>query len=134
MSKSDASNKGRIELTDSADEIRNKIRKAITDHMSSISYDPDNRPGVSNLVEIYSGVCDQFPEDIVESAILMDTAEFKETVADAVVEVVNPIREEILRLKQDVDYLEKVLDDGADKAKDIAETNLNQVKKLVGLS
>ena len=67
MSKSDKNLKSRIELTDTADSIQLKIQKAVTDFTPSISYDPETRPGVSNLVEIHAAVTGRTPQEVVES-------------------------------------------------------------------
>lgn len=73
MSKSDPDPKNRVCLTDTSDEISSKIRKAVTDFTSQITYDPEKRPGVSNLIHIHSIITGKSPEDICEEARNLDT-------------------------------------------------------------
>lgn len=85
MSKSDPSAMSRIELTDSADEIRKKIMKATTDAINGISYDKQARPGVANLLSIFSAVTDQSVDALAAEYANSQTGAFKKSVADAVV-------------------------------------------------
>lgn len=73
MSKSDKDNKSRIEITDSADEIIKKIKRAVTDFESKVYYDADNRPGVSNLIGIHSLISDKTHEQIAQEYSNLDT-------------------------------------------------------------
>ncbi|CAB0008911.1 unnamed protein product, partial [Nesidiocoris tenuis] len=73
MSKSHPDQKSRIEITDSPDEIRSKIKKALTDFTSEVEYDPENRPGVSNLIDIHSLATNKNRTDIVREAAGLDT-------------------------------------------------------------
>ncbi|XP_071800920.1 tryptophan--tRNA ligase, mitochondrial-like [Asterias amurensis] len=133
MSKSEPNPKSRIELTDSKDDITKKFKKAKTDFTGAVTFDPVNRPGVSNLVAIHAAMKDVSPEEICEEAIGLQTAEYKFVVAKAVNSKLAPIRERIFELKEDPSYIENVLKIGAERASVIAEQTYNEVKKLVGL-
>lgn len=133
MSKSDINVKGSINLSDSADQIRDKIKKALTDFTSDISYNPQMRPGVSNLINILALVTDKDVEKVVEEANTLDTARFKERVAEAVIEHLRPIREKIdvhLTNRSELTYM---LEIGADKARNTAEKTMSDVKQRLGL-
>ncbi|XP_035686296.1 tryptophan--tRNA ligase, mitochondrial-like [Branchiostoma floridae] len=134
MSKSEADPKSRIDLTDPPDVVREKMKKAITDFNSSVTYDPDTRPGVSNLVRIHSACTGLSYDEICRQNEGIETAKYKFVVADAVIAKMDPIRTEILRLQKDRGFLEGVLREGARKARDIAEKTYSDVKKLVGFS
>lgn len=77
MSKSDPDVKSRVLLEDSDDEIRRKIRKAVTDFTPQVTFDPAARPGVSNLVTLHCLATDRLPEEAVEEADGLTTAQYK---------------------------------------------------------
>ncbi|XP_025098211.1 tryptophan--tRNA ligase, mitochondrial-like [Pomacea canaliculata] len=135
MSKSDPNPLSRIELTDSPKDITEKIKKAVTDFTSEVSYDPDRRPGVSNLIDIHMGVTELCAEEICENAFLnaLTTAMYKATVAEAVIEHLKPISDSIQRLKNDPGHLEKVLKTGQERAQAIAQDTIMEVKQAMGL-
>ncbi|ESP01075.1 hypothetical protein LOTGIDRAFT_200474 [Lottia gigantea] len=134
MSKSEINPMGRIDLTDEPDQIREKIKKAVTDSTSEITYDPENRPGVANLIEIHEALTGDFAEDICETAMLesMDTHKYKLLLTDIVIEKLKPIREEFFRLQKDRHHLDTVLEKGRLNASEIAEVTYKEVTKLVG--
>ncbi|KAL3883178.1 hypothetical protein ACJMK2_029469 [Sinanodonta woodiana] len=134
MSKSEANHMGRIELTDSSDEIHEKIKKSVTDFTPHISYDPDQRPGVSNLIQIHAALTGQTCEQIVQENAGLDKVAYKSRLAEIVNETLAPIRTETARLLQDKHYISTVLDQGRDKANLIASKTYSQVKGLVGFS
>lgn len=134
MSKSDISDMSRINLTDSPALIKKKIMKATTDSVTGVSYDPEVRPGISNLVSIYSAVKEISTENALEKcAHITSTKEFKETVAEAVIERLQPIQTELARLQADQGYVKQVLDQGANKAEEVANKTMEEVYKAVGL-
>ncbi|XP_020801827.1 tryptophan--tRNA ligase, mitochondrial isoform X2 [Drosophila serrata] len=131
MSKSNLN--GIINLTDSPDLIKKKINSAVTDFASDISYSPGKRPGVSNLISIHSQVTGQTIKSVVDEASTLDTAKYKERVAEAVIEHLTPIRELIhyhLSKRKEVIYLLEV---GASKARQQAQQTLIDVKQRLGL-
>ncbi|XP_059530051.1 tryptophan--tRNA ligase, mitochondrial isoform X2 [Myotis daubentonii] len=132
MSKSDPDRLATVRITDSPEEIVQKFRKAVTDFTSEVTYDPAHREGVSNLVAIHSAVTGLPVEEVVRQSAGLDTAHYKLLVADAVIEKFAPIKSEIEKLKMDKDHLEKVLQMGSARAKELAYPVCQEVKKLVG--
>ncbi|XP_063070643.1 tryptophan--tRNA ligase, mitochondrial isoform X1 [Engraulis encrasicolus] len=132
MSKSDPQKLATVSLTDSPDDVALKIRRAVTDFTSEVTYDPEARPGVSNLVSIHAAVSGLSVEEVVRQAEGVDTGRYKQVVADAVVERLEPIRTEIQRLRDDRAHLEDVLQRGAQKARELASPVLKEVRQRVG--
>ncbi|XP_045220620.1 tryptophan--tRNA ligase, mitochondrial isoform X3 [Macaca fascicularis] len=132
MSKSDPDKLATVRITDSPEEIVQKFRKAVTDFTSEVTYDPAGRAGVSNMVAVHAAVTGLSVEEVVRRSAGMDTAHYKLAVADAVIEKFAPIKREIEKLKLDKDHLEKVLQIGSAKAKELAYPVCQEVKKLVG--
>lgn len=133
MSKSDSDPKSRIEITDTKEDIAFKLKKAVTDFTSAVTYDPENRPGVSNLVDIHAAATGQRPEDIPDQVTGMTTAEYKMVVAAAVNSRLETVRDKYLKLIEDKSFLRDVLNTGATKAKLVAEETCSDVKRCVGL-
>ncbi|KAJ7317656.1 hypothetical protein JRQ81_003818 [Phrynocephalus forsythii] len=133
MSKSDHQELATVFLTDRPEDIQQKFRKAVTDFTSEVTFDPEKRPGVSNLVTIHSAVTGLSEEEVVHQSAGLDTAHYKARVAEAVIEKLAPIRNEFKRLKEDTPYLEEVLRTGAEKARELASPVYGEIKKLVGL-
>lgn len=132
MSKSEPNAKSRIEITDSSDEIREKMKKAVTDCRSEITFEPESRPGVSNLVLIYSIISGLTPEEVCQQNSGIDTGKFKLILSDLIAEHLKPIREETLRLLSEELYLEQVLSAGRARAHEIAEQTMNEVYDAIG--
>ncbi|KAM7357691.1 tryptophanyl-tRNA synthetase, mitochondrial [Cochliomyia hominivorax] len=133
MSKSDPDTKATISIRDEPDVIVEKIKKAVTDFTSDVTYDPLNRLGVSNLVAIHSLVSGSSIEQIIEEAKSLDTGRYKLRVAEAVVEHLKPIKAKIdthLERKNDLIYM---LERGAEKAREQAQETLEDVKQKMGL-
>ncbi|XP_015603926.1 tryptophan--tRNA ligase, mitochondrial isoform X2 [Cephus cinctus] len=133
MSKSSNDPKSRLELTDEPRVLLNKIKKAVTDFTSTVTFEPETRPGVSNLIAIHSLLSGKSPEEICKEAENVDTGEYKFVVADVVIEKLTPIRERINQLIKEPQYLEKVLSDGAERATSIAVNTWLEVRNKVGL-
>lgn len=134
MSKSDNQEASRINLTDSPDELRKKIRKAVTDSTGRITYDPIERPGVSNLVSIYAALADLSHDEVCERYADKQTVDMKNDLSEVVVEKLGPISENIHRLERDIGYVDQVLREGADKARTLAEENMKGIMKLMGVA
>ncbi|XP_022178387.1 tryptophan--tRNA ligase, mitochondrial isoform X1 [Myzus persicae] len=132
MSKSHPDPRGRIEITDAPDVIVEKVKKSVTDCTSKITYDPENRPGVSTLLTMHSLVCGLLPEEICEENVLLDTGRYKHIVAEALVEKFTPIRQEILKLIDSPEYLSKVLQEGQQRANLIALDTWQEVASKIG--
>ena len=133
MSKSDNQEMSCINLTDSPDVIIKKCQKAVTDCDGSISFDPEIRPGVSNLISIYAAISGWSHDQICREFEGKLTVDFKKCLGQLLVEKLSPIRKEVERLEKEPGYVNDVLREGAEKAAYIAEENLNQVKNKLGI-
>ena len=134
MSKSDPSDLSRINLTDGKDEIVNKIKKAKTDLLTLPSDDKNlsERPEVENLLGIYSNLNNQSLNNSINEFSGKNFSEFKEKLADLVVEKITPISNEINKLQKDNNFIDSVLRDGAKKASEIASKKVEEMKKIIG--
>ena len=130
MSKSDP--KGDIFLKDEPAVIRKKIMSAVTDSGSEVKYDPENKPGISNLLTIYSAMKDISIEEAEEQFKESRYGDFKKAVADAVIEELEPFQARYKEIVANKSY-EKALKDGAIKASAIANKTLKRVQKAIGL-
>ena len=134
MSKSDASEFSRILLTDSDDDISSKIKKAKSDS-DLIPDDKDqlqNKPECLNLINILSACSNESIENTLVSYAGKEYSKLKNDLADKLIQVIGPIRTEILNLLNNKDELNKVLDMGSEKASTIAGPILKEVYKIVG--
>lgn len=133
MSKSDTDPLSCINITDTDSEISKKIKKAVTDVIPGVNYDRVNRPAISNLMNIYSGFSGESVEAIGKRYEQSGKGEFKSDLSGLLVEKIGPIREEIGRLEKDAGYIEMVMEEGADRAREIAEAEMVNVRKFIGL-
>lgn len=133
MSKSDPDVKSRIVMTDRPEVIVQKVKKALTDFTSAVTYEPTERPGVANLLTIHALIAGERVEDIVERVRGVDTGKYKLMVADAIVAHMEPIRVRIEDYLRNPDYLVGVLRAGGEKASATAQLTLDDVKQKVGL-
>ena len=134
MSKSDPSDLSRINLTDKKDEIVNKIKKAKTDNSALPSDDKklNERPEVENLLGIYSSLSNQKLSDSINEFGGKNFSQFKQKLSDLVVEKISPISDEINKLKKDNNFIDKILEDGAEKADKITSKKVKEMKKIIG--
>ena len=125
---------GCVFLMERPEDIQRKFKRAITDSDTEncVRFDPENKPGVANLMSIYSAVTGKSFETIEAEFAGQGYGKFKPVVGDAVIEHLRPIREETQRLLKDKAYLESVYRDGAQKASYVAEKTLRKVYKKVG--
>ena len=132
MSKSDPD--GCVFLMDKPEDIMRKFKRAVTDSDTEncVRYDPTNKPGVANLMTIYSAVTGKSFDEIEQEFAGKGYGAFKPAVGEAVVETLRPIREEATRILGDKAYLESVYRAGAQKASYVAEKTLRKVYKKVG--
>lgn len=133
MSKSDPLEKASIYLDDSEAVIRKKIASAVTDSDEIIKYDEVNKPGISNLLNILSCCTNKSISDLENEFEGVGYGEFKKAVADAIIALLMPIQEKYEKILADKDYLNKVLDDGAQKASYFARKTLSKVKRKMGV-
>ena len=135
MSKSDEIGNGRVCLMDKPDDIMRKFKRAVTDSEtgSCVYFDPEKKPGVANLMQIYSACTGKTFEEIETEFDGKGYGAFKPAVGEAVVELLRPIREEAEHILRDKAYLEGIYRDGAERASRVAERTLRKVYKKVGL-
>ncbi|EGP85071.1 unnamed protein product [Zymoseptoria tritici ST99CH_1A5] len=138
MSKSHLNPKSRILLTDSEDIINAKIKSAVTDSVEGISYEPERRPGVSNLLDLIYHCTEPNgaaggQETLAKEMQGMSLRVVKERAAAAVENLVRPIREKYAEIVDDDQLLAKTAEQGAEKARQSAEGTLLDVKRAVGL-
>ena len=133
MSKSDP--QGCVFLMDKPEDIARKFKRAVTDSDTEncVRYAPDEKPGVANLMSIYSSVTGKSFDEIEREFDGKGYGVFKPTVGDAVIEALRPIREEAERIIADKAYLQGVYTDGAQRASYTARKTLRKVYKKVGL-
>ena len=134
MSKSELSDLSRINLTDDKDQIINKIKKAKTDTLplpSSI-HELEKRPEAKNLIGIYSSLLELSLDDAIKEFSGKNFSEFKQTLSNILVEKIIPISSEIKKLLKDQTYLDKILLNGSEKVKDIADKKVKKIHKIVG--
>ena len=112
--------------------IRKKIRRAVTDLDGQIRFDPEQKPGITNLINIYSAITHKTAEEIEREFDGQGYGTFKDAVADVVIEELTPIQTRVKELLGEKDYLLRVLNEGADKAAYVARTTLSKVYRKVG--
>lgn len=134
MSKSDPSDYSRINMSDDADTIALKIRKAKTDPMPlpETMEGFEGRPEALNLVNIYAGILDISTEEALKQVGGKDFATFKKELSDIIVSILAPITEEMRKISADIPYIDSVLKDGAQRANAIAQPILEEVYDTIG--
>jgi tryptophanyl-tRNA synthetase len=132
MSKSNPSAGSRINLLDDPELIRSKIMKATTDSEGVVKFD-ESRPGVYNLLEIYENLTGRSREEIEQHFAGKGYGDFKKEVAEVVVEALQPLHEKYQQLMENPETIEKMLHQGADKIRPLAEKTLQEVRRKVGL-
>lgn len=132
MSKSDPDAKSRINITDSADLIRKKIRSAVTDSGTGVHYDTEEKPGISNLLDIMAAMSGRPIDELVEENADLQYGPFKDAVADAVIDGLEPFRSEYSAITND--YVRDVMASSAERAIESAAASLAGIREAVGLS
>eukprot|EP00052_Salpingoeca_macrocollata_P013098 m.102482 g.102482 ORF g.102482 m.102482 type:complete len:351 (+) comp18777_c0_seq3:53-1105(+) len=133
MSKSDPSELGRISLLDTADDIQKKIRKAVTDSISDVTFDEEARPGIANLIRLVCALEDCSPQDVVARFQGQQTIDLKDALIQLLTDRLAPIQGEYYRLMADPDFLHRTVVDGSSRAREIASATLQEVKTRIGL-
>jgi tryptophanyl-tRNA synthetase len=133
MSKSADSPQGTIRLLDDPKSITKRIKSAVTDSDNEIRFDPVEKPGVSNLLQILGSVTDRTTEDVAAEYSGSGYGALKGAVADAVVEFVRPLQERYAALEADPAEVARILEVGADRAQAIASSVMVRVRDAVGL-
>ena len=132
MSKSDKDQNGCVYMLEKPEDIMRKFKKAVTDSEACVRYDPAAKPGVSNLMQIYSVTTGKSFEEIEAEFASRVYGDFKTAVGESVVETLRPIQEETARILGDKAYLQGVYRAGAEKAAKVAYKTLNKVYKKIG--
>ena len=134
MSKSEISDLSRINLTDTKDQIINKIKKAKTDPlpMPSTIDDIKKRPEAKNLIGIYSSLADLKLEETINKFSGKNFSEFKENLIEVLIDKIIPISVEIKKLLDDKNYLDEILLEGSKKAEDIASKKIKKIHQILG--
>ena len=132
MSKSDENQSGVIDLLEDLDEVRRKIMKATTDSDATIKYDMDNKPGISNLLNICASIKEMSIDDIILECEGMNYGEFKSYAADIVCDRLKTIQNRYNEIKNSPE-LDKILDDGIKKSRDLAKAKYDLMKKNMGI-
>lgn len=132
MSKSDDNQRATIYMLDEPKRIEKKIKSAVTDSDGVVKFDPETKPGVSNLMTILASCTDQNIKEIETKYEGVGYGQFKQDVADAVVEILKPIQERYADII-DSPELDDILDRGAEKASLVANKTLAKAKKAMGL-
>jgi tryptophanyl-tRNA synthetase len=131
MSKSVDSPLGTIGLLDSAEEISRKVRKAVTDTDGEVRYDRAAKPGLANLLDLLAGATDRTPQEVAQGYTRY--GDLKADVAEALIELLFPVRERRAALERDPDYVASVLADGAAHAHAVAGATYAKAADAVGL-
>ena len=132
MSKSSSSPSGIIEMLDDPRVSAKKIRSAVTDSGSEIRFDAENKPGLSNLLTIYSALTGRSVPDLEAAYAGRGYGELKKELADQVVDFIAPFRDRTFELIEDRSYLDEVLRDGTARARAVAQATLRDVLDRVG--
>ena len=133
MSKSDPEDTF-IAILDEPNVIRKKVRRAVTDSEALVKYDVENKPGVSNLMSIYSAVTGKAFAEIENEFVGKGYGDFKEAVADAVIAELEPIQARYRQISADKAYLNEVMTKGAERAAKLAARTMSKVRRKVGLA
>ena len=132
MSKSEMDSGGCVLMLDKPEDIMRLFKRAVTDSETSVHFDADNKPGISNLMQIYSGCSGLTYQQIEDEFRGQGYGAFKQRVGESVVETLRPIRDEALRILGDKAYLESIYKSGAEKAAYTANKTLRKVYKKIG--
>ncbi len=132
MSKSEVDPNGCILMLDKPDDIMRKFKRAVTDSDREIRFDRQNKPGISNLIEIYAASTGMTREEVEAKFEGKSYGDFKPAVGEAVVELLRPIRENTEYLLKDKGELERIYREGAERAAAIADRTVAKVKKKIG--
>jgi len=131
MSKSDENLNASIYLMDDTDTIVRKFKKAVTDSDNEIRYS-DDKPGIKNLINIYSATTSKTPEEVEKEFSGKGYGEFKLAVGEAVADMLKPIQDRFHDLEKNKDYVNGIIKENADKANYYATKTLRKVQKKVG--
>ena len=132
MSKSDENENNFIALIDDEDTIIRKVKRAVTDSGSEIVFS-DDKPGLKNLITIYSCYSGLSPENIQDKYVGKMYSDFKQDLGELIADSLKPIREKYHEVISEKDYLNKILSEGAEKASYLAQKTVSKVYRKIGL-
>lgn len=132
MSKSEENLQGVISMFDTPDMIQKKIMRATTDSENIVRYDPEHKPGISNLLNIASAITNLSIEQIEKQFVSKGYREFKKYVASVTVEHITKIQEKYQKLI-DSEELENILNEGMEKSRELAKRKYEQMKEKMGV-
>ena len=133
MSKSDTNEANVIAILDSPEKIRHKIKRAVTDSEGSVCFNITEKPGVSNLLTLYSVLTNKSIKNIEQDYTGQGYGIFKEELAEVIIQFLEPIQNLYQNYSKDKKYLQKIFQKGAEQARERAEILLNKVHEAVGL-
>lgn len=134
MSKSDPSELSRINLLDSGEEIKKKIKRCKTDPIKGLSFDDPERPECNNLLTLYMLLAGKQKQEVAAQCQDMGWGQFKPLLTEATIEALKPIQQKYQEVIDDLGYLESVLREGRQHAEAIANATLSRVKTALGYS
>jgi len=134
MSKSRGAESGTVLMLDPPDAIRKKVKSAVTDSGTDVRYNPEEKPGVSNLIELMTVVTGDSIQQVEARYDGSGYGRFKEDVAEAVVSVLDPIRQRYEEIRSDVSELDRLLAVGADKARGASAPTLELMYERMGFA
>ncbi len=134
MSKSDPAEGSRINILDSPDEITKKIKRCKTDQVRGLTFDDSERPECQNLLTIYMLLSGKTKEEVAAECIDMGWGDFKKLLTETTINVLKPIQDKYAEVMAEKGYLETVLREGRQKAEEVANQTLKDVKIAMGYS
>jgi tryptophanyl-tRNA synthetase len=134
MSKSRGAESGTVLMLDPPDTIRKKVKTAVTDSGTDVRYDPEEKPGISNLIELMTVATGNSIPDVEATYDGAGYGRFKEDVAEAIVELLDPIRKRYEELRADVGELDRLFQIGADKAREASAPTLELMYERLGFA
>jgi tryptophanyl-tRNA synthetase len=123
-----------IALTDTPDEIQGKIKSAVTDSGKDIKYDAKDKPAISNLIDIYHLLSGKEIKEIEKMYDGKTYTDFKKNLSDVIIGFLKPIQAKRKELENNIESVKKILTDSEEKAKTIAQDNINEIKTKMGLA
>ena len=133
MSKSENGEKGIIYLLDKKEDVYSKISKSVTDGENKVKYDEKNKPGVSNLMNIYSCFSDLSIEEIEKEYENLSYSDFKKNLSEIVWSTLDKIQNKYYSIIEDKDYLNSILDSGLEYSLLLSNKKVEEIKKIIGL-
>jgi tryptophanyl-tRNA synthetase len=133
MSKSSVTQGHALRLLDPPDVLRKSIMRATTDSLNRIAFDPENQPGVYNLLNIYQAITNKSQAEILAEFESKGYGNLKKQVAEAVIAALEPMQTRYYEMAQDPAYIEQILKEGADRVRPIAERRLRVAQERLGL-